>query len=214
MESATKVGAIRVNLPLAADLAHGLFLDLKGPHDGLPVLATCISVAERIQCVTDMAFADAGLAKDLRVIAFEDWLSDLVERCHDEGTRIYTFDTQLLNAAHGHPPLASRLEAILTDVKPLLREWHGQKSAKGKRREPTLADFLRHAGLAVTPSIGSPQTAQRLRYVRQQLLKHGAYVSITGTAKSKWTKLLKQGEQDCAGLQCLMESLARAQGQG
>ncbi|MBT4096564.1 MAG: hypothetical protein HOM68_23335 [Gemmatimonadetes bacterium] len=197
-----------------------MFIDIKGPRDGAPVLVTCIAGGEGgtdlvpEQTVTDTAFADAALAKDLRVQAFGDLMEDLVERCYDEGRRLFTFDTDLLDHARRHAHTGGGLVEILTDVKPALRHRQAQltKQPRGKRGDLGLSDYLRHAGLPLAPHLGSKQGAQRLRYVRQQLLKHNAYASITGTAKAKWTKLLRQGEQDCLGLQRLLMALAPIHG--
>jgi len=206
-----------VILPPLDALQEGVFIDIRGPRDGAPVLVTCIVGGEHgtaRQIVTDTGFADAALAKDLRVQAFDDLLEDLVERCYDDGRRLFTFDTDLLDNAHRHAHTGGGLAEILTDVKPALRHRQAQltKQPRGKRGDLGLSDYLRQAGLPLAPHLGSKQGAQRLRYVRQQLHKHNAYASITGTAKAKWTKLLKQGEQDCLGLQRLLVALAPMHG--
>ena len=75
------------DLPTPAQIRSAIFIDIKGPSDDLPVLASFFAAEDAegvpVQVVTDVAFADAALAKDLRVQGFEDLIEDLVERCDE-----------------------------------------------------------------------------------------------------------------------------------
>ncbi len=196
---------------LMAPAHRGLFIDVKGPVDDLPVLITCCGPGPVLtiqQVVTDMAFADAGLAKDLRVQSFDDLMAELIERAVEVDRGLVTWGAGLTAATERHTDLGRKLATVAIDVRPVLLDAAGSAAASPrKRREPDLADLLRQAGLPIPRHLGSKQSAQRLRYVRQQLRRHDAYASITSTAKAKWTKLLHQGEQDALGLQQLLMAL-------
>ncbi len=216
MPESSKYRADAIDLPASEQVRRAIYVDIKGPADDLPVLASFLSPEEGdgspVQVVTDMAFADAALAKDLRVQQFEDFVEDLITRCQADGRCLFTWGTSLADATDrpaGPSSLGRQLAQVVTDIRPALLATvtvTGKKAGKG--REPDLVDLLRQVGLPTPRHLGSKQSAQRLRYVRQQLARHDAYGSITSTAKAKWTKLLQQGQNDCRGLHDLTTSVA------
>ncbi|MBT3343866.1 MAG: hypothetical protein HN404_12770 [Gemmatimonadetes bacterium] len=203
------------DLPTPAQIRSAIFIDIKGPSDDLPVLASFFAAEDAegvpVQVVTDVAFADAALAKDLRVQGFEDLIEDLVERCQQDERSLITWGTALADATDRHtqgPALGRQLATLILDVRPaLLATGTATGSKARKRREPDLVDLLRRAELPIPRNLGSKQSTQRLRYVRQQLARHDAYESITSTAKAKWTKLLQQGQNDCRGVYQLLTAI-------
>ena len=59
------------------------------------------------------------------------------------------------------------------------------------------------------PAIHGPgNTAQRILYVRNQVLRKGNFDAISPSAKTKWTNVLSHNYHDCVGLRHVMVSLA------
>ncbi|MED5414274.1 MAG: hypothetical protein VYC64_04935 [Candidatus Latescibacterota bacterium] len=193
-------------LPSAHLLQRSIYVDVKAAPEGPPVLFTMVDDDRLQHVVTDTVFADAALAKDLQIRHFEDQVEELIERCERDDRMLIVFGADLHDQTTQHSRHQERLSQVLTDVRPVLLQTLAGDTRR--RRGPTLVDFMRKVDLPISRQVGSKQTAQRIRYVRQQLFKHDAYSSITGTAKAKWTKFLQQGEQDCRGLQSLLKKLA------
>ena len=64
--------------------------------------------------------------------------------------------------------------------------------------------------LNIAPHVGERQAAQRISFVREQLLKrHHEFDALTPTAKAKWTKVLDYNWHDCYGLRELMLHVTR-----
>ena len=60
-------------------------------------------------------------------------------------------------------------------------------------------------GYEVDKAFGPGNSAQRIRTVRDQLIKrNGEYLNITAVATGKWTKARKHNYFDCDGLREVM----------
>jgi len=192
----------------AAVEPRGIYLDIKGFRDRPPIVLG-IAVGETFeQVVTDADFGDAALAKDLRFNRFEDEVQALVVRCRRESRRIFAFSRQILHAIEHFAPSAAAVMDLYEDARELALLWH-EKSRRGAEPDWSLADFLADLERPQPRLLAPKHTSSRLRYVEQQLRKHGAYDAITGGAKAKWTKLLQQNESDTRGTRELVLHAAR-----
>ena len=190
---------------------RGAYLDIKGLRGQPPALiGICIDDTFE-QVVTDTALGDAALAKDLRVNAFEDEVRDLLARCLGESRRIFAFSRQALDTIDHHTRAAAAVDKLYEDAQELALLWH-EKSGRGGTPRWSLADFLADLSQPQPRYLGARHTASRLRYVEQQLRKHGDYDAISGGAKAKWTKLLQQNRSDTCGTRDLVLRATRELG--
>ena len=188
--------------------ARGIYVDIKGVRDQPPVVLG-FSIDEVFeQVVTDPAFGDAALAKDLRVNRFEDEVRSLVARSTRESRLIFAFSRHALDVVHRCTTSGGALTDLYEDAQQLALLWH-EKSVGDGTSDWGLADFLADMGQPQPRHLGTRHTTSRLRYVERQLNRHGAYDAISGGAKGKWTKLLQQNESDTRGTRELVLHAAR-----
>lgn len=177
---------------------RGIYIDIKGVRDRPPVVIG-FSVDDLFeQVITDSAFGDAALAKDLRVNRFEDEVQALLARCARESRRVFAFSRKFLDTVWSHTSLGGAVAAVHEDAQELALLWH-DKSERAGTSGWSLADFLADMGQPQPRYLGTRHTTSRLRYVEQLLNRHGAYDAISGGAKAKWTKVLQQNESDTRG---------------
>ena len=95
----------------------------------------------------------------------------------------------------------------ITDARKIARRWKRlffpdvefqYITGQGRHR---LSEYMKLIGYPVPRAHGPGNTGQRIRYVRQQLIKKGGnYSGLTSVAKAKWTNMLKHNWHDCGGL--------------
>ena len=78
---------------------------------------------------------------------------------------------------------------------------------KGQNKHP-LASYMEATGYQVPAIHGPGNTAQRILYVRNQVLRKGCFSEISASAKTKWSNVLSHNYHDCVGLRHVMVSLA------
>jgi hypothetical protein len=167
----------------AAEAATGVFGGVVTPADW-PDLAELRRVAE---------------AEDRRIIAWSDHERDeLAARLLDEDDRRW-FGDHVIDAK----PLAKRWKRR---VRPeVVFERDPKNRMRGRHR---LDRYLGLIGYSVPKILGPGNSAQRIRAVRGQLARRGAYAALTRTVKGKWTKALKHNWHDCNGLRELVRVTA------
>lgn len=190
---------------------RGVFLDIKGLRDASPVIIGICMDDSFEQVITDRAFGDAALAKDLRVNHFEDEIYALLALCARESRRIFAFSRQVPEAVERFTASAAAFENLFEDARELALLCH-EKSQRIDTADWSLADFLADLGQPQPRHLGTKHTTSRLRYVTQQLRKHDAYAAISGGAKAKWTKVLQQSQSDTCGTRQLVLHAARELG--
>jgi hypothetical protein len=77
----------------------------------------------------------------------------------------------------------------------------------GMKKHP-LASYMDAVGYKVPAIHGPNNAAQRILYVRRQILAKGSFDAITPTAKKKWANGLSHNYHDCIGLAYVMTELA------
>lgn len=187
--------------------ARGIYVDLLGLRDTPPVLLSVLVDESFEQIVTDTAFGDAALARDLRVRAVVDELRDLLLRAAREQRRLFGFGPA--HALVRWTPSLRGLSGHYDDVADLTRLWYEREGRSIDDRRD-LAGFLDDLGQPIPGRLARRHTTSRLRHVQSQLQAHGAWTHLTPTAKGKWTKLLQQGESAVRGMRTL--ALAAAAG--
>ena len=73
----------------------------------------------------------------------------------------------------------------------------------------SLASYMEATGYQVPAIHGPGNAAQRILYVRKQILAKGSFDVITRSAKTKWTNGLSHNYHDCMGLRHVMVSLSQ-----
>ena len=64
-----------------------------------------------------------------------------------------------------------------------------------------LSEYMNLIGYHVPSTAGPGNTGQRLRTVREQLVRrNGDYENLTAVSKGKWTKVLSHNYHDCVGM--------------
>ena len=105
-------------------------------------------------------------------------------------------------------------EDHLINVLPYAKAWkrahHDEVEFKKDKNKPksgkyTLDQFFKLIGYEVPKPLGAGNSAQRIRYVRDMLNKHGGnYGALSSTAKGKWTRACLHNWHDCEGMRELM----------
>jgi len=109
-------------------------------------------------------------------------------------------------------------EHNLVDAKP-----HAKKMAREHRipiqvrkstmgsglNKHSLASYMEATGYQVPTIHGPGNAAQRIFYVRKQVLAKGSFDAITRSAKTKWTNGLSHNYHDCMGLRHVMVTLSK-----
>lgn len=188
---------------------RAIYVDFKGLRDAAPVVVGMVCEDAFEQVVTDPAFGDAALARDVRVNNFDDEIEAMVARCRREARMVVGFSRQPVEAAMRFSSHGPAFDQCFEDARDLAQLWH-EKSGRPGTSGWTLADFLADLGYPLPRALGPKHTGSRLRYVRQALQRHGGFDAISGGAKAKWTKLLQQSTSDTRALRQL--ALAATQG--
>lgn len=84
-----------------------------------------------------------------------------------------------------------------------------RESTMGKGlNKHSLASYMEATGYRVPAVHGPGNAAQRILYVRKQILAKGSFDAITRSAKTKWTNGLSHNYHDCIGLSHVMLNLS------
>jgi hypothetical protein len=105
----------------------------------------------------------------------------------------------LVDAKKYAKPMARQLNLVIRQ----------RKSSIGKgMNKHSLASYMEAVGYKVPAMHGPNNAAQRILYVRRQILAKGSFDAITPTAKKKWANGLSHNYHDCIGLEYVMTRLA------
>ena len=146
-------------------------------------------------------------------------VTELRQRATSEGRRMFAFSEHELNEITKALIDAEEIEwwkTNLINVRPYAVKWakrvhpnfEFKKSANPMGGKYTLDQFLRLAGYEVPKMHGPSNSAQRIKYVRDQLIKkHGNWDAVTPGAKRKWTNGMLHNWHDCYGTYHLMRQV-------
>jgi hypothetical protein len=192
---------------LTADVARrGIYIDLRGVRGRAPVICGLL-VEERFdQVIFDTDFADAALARELRINSLESEVLALLQAVREDGRCLFGFSPEALNAlAHGR--MAEQLRPFYRDGQQVGADWCARRGKDG-RSSSSLGAMLSLIGAILPLHLESKATTKRLRDVRVMMQARGAFDAMTPIGKGKWTKLLKQNRARCEGLRTLMLALS------
>jgi hypothetical protein len=124
-----------------------------------------------------------------------------------------------IRETHGLPQVDEEWwEANLVDAKKyakrmarelkILIQPRASTMGKGQNKH-SLASYMEATGYQVPVIHGPGNAAQRILYVRKQILAKGSFDVITRSAKTKWTNGLSHNYHDCMGLRHVMVSLSQ-----
>ena len=146
-------------------------------------------------------------------------LTELRHRSTDEDRLIFAFSEHELGEILKELTSDEEIQwwkANLINVRPYAKEWAKKvhpnytfkKSANPMGGKHTLDQFLQLAGYEVPKAHGPGNSAKRIRYVRDQLIKkHGNWDAVTPGAKRKWTNAMLHNWHDCYGTYQLMKQV-------
>ncbi len=156
------------------------------------------------QVIFDTDFADAALAKELRINSAESEARSLLRLAREEERLVFGFSPRCLEMASSVE--ADQLRPLFVDGQQSATEWC-RRQGSNIRRSLSLGDLLRMTGVICPPGVDGKATSKRLRDVRAMMLARGSYEALTPVGKGKWTNLLKQNRVRCEGLRALMLAL-------
>ena len=198
--------------PLTAVAAErGIYLDAQGVRGNPPVVLGILVEEHLDQVIFDTDFADAALAKELRINSMESEMCSLLQLAREEERFVFGFSPGCLGMAG--PVEVDELRRLFVDGQQLGSEWSrrgGNKSTSSgssRRSSSSLGDLLRMSGATCPSGLDGKATSKRLRDVRAMMRSRGSYEAMTRVGKGKWTNLLKQNRVRCEGLRALMLAL-------
>lgn len=221
--------------PPFVEAERALYVDFEGtavdPPSLLGVLCVEQAKTEFTQLVIEEALWPAAEAKT----ADSKWtwackqsvwgdLARLRERSEVQDRRIVAWSEHERVEMVAHAPSDSDqawFDENVINALPLGRKWQRQfrpdavmekDPENWMRGRHQLQKYFDLIGYEVDPVFGPGHSADRIRTVRDQLVKRsGVYKAVTPVAKAKWTKALKHNFYDCDGLRAVMIQCATDQ---
>jgi hypothetical protein len=187
-----------------AQIERAVYLDFEGCMHAPPSLAGVRCENEFHQTVFDDALEPAAFAKGLGSRHLDDFLTELLRRCQEEGRQLIAFSQYEIDEA----ALWARIDLspVYCDGKRIAKRWVNRAGRGDELEDWSLKSFLRFIGFPRPSNLGISQASSRLLYVRSMLIRQGTYQGLTPTAKAKWTKLLAHNKIDCDGLRALLRA--------
>jgi len=156
------------------------------------------------------------------VADFFDTFVALRERAESESRKVFAYSEREIDEITERillKPEVQWWQENLLNARPYAKAWkkdhHRDVEFKKAKNKPmsgkyTLDQFFKLIGYEVPKTLGAGNSAQRIRYVRGMLNKHGGnYGMLSATAKGKWTKACLHNWHDCEGMRELMIRCAR-----
>ncbi|MEQ9568717.1 MAG: hypothetical protein RLN75_00890 [Longimicrobiales bacterium] len=203
----------------SADAARAFYLDFEGFTNEAPALLGVMVDDSFETLVLDPVLRPAAQDRGLRVTDGEAALRRILERARLEDRLICAFGNREREAALEDfgVDFGERFVNVQRVAK---RWWRSNRTEQPKRRRGkkawrrsrgySLEFFEKGLGLERPKHLKSGNATKRLRGVRDPLIGHkGDWSQLTGTAKSKWTKLLDYNQVDVRNLAALAKGVAR-----
>jgi hypothetical protein len=193
---------------------RGIYLDAQGVRGNPPVVVGILVEEHLDQVIFDTDFADAALAKELRINSMESEMRSLLQLAREEERFVFGFSPGCLDMAG--PAEVDELRRLFVDGQQLGTAWRRRESStnrgssscrrsgSSRRSDLNLGDLLRMSGASCPSGLDGKTTSKRLRDVRAMMRSRGSYEAMTAVGKGKWTNLLKQNRARCEGLRTLM----------
>jgi len=209
---------------------RAIYIDFEGTVKDPPSFMGMLYHDQHDQAVFTQYITESGLypASDAHQqcsnLPLEQVFEILAKRCHDEQRICMAWSTRearVIEECCESEVLRTYLLEHLWDVKVVGRKWKQKHfpeiqfpyiRGQGRHR---LSEYMKLISYQVPRGHGPGNTGQRIRYVRNQLLRtSGNYIATTSVSKSKWTKLLAHNYHDCNGLREVAIKCASDQSDG
>lgn len=209
---------------MAEQTTAEIFIDFEGNKDKPP---TFLGVLERStgaetfhQYILEELFA--GLAPSdkhpqLRVASLVNILGD-IDRRHGKNTRVYAWSSREQTAIDellSDTELSARWANRIIDAKQLAKRWarttfpdHQFKKTEFRGRH-TLDQYLDLISYTVPSVHGAGKTGDRLRSIRETLIKGQPFESWPPSKKKYWTNLLAHNKHDCYGMMAIIDRITQ-----
>ena len=148
---------------------------------------------------------------------FKQTCDALRERADSESRKLFAYSQHEIDVISERIHCDSEVQwwqDNLINALPYAKAWkkrhYSEVEFKKDKKKPlsgkhTLDQFLKLIGYEVPALLRSGNSAQRIKYVKTMLIKHGGnYEALTAVAKRKWTNACRHNFHDCAGLGELM----------
>ena len=202
----TRAQKLRVGAGLTEDAARrAIYVDTQGVQGAPPVVLGTLVEQRLDQVVFDTDFADAALAKELRISSVEAEAQSLLQLAQTEERFVVGFSPRSLMMMTAQAEVDG-LRSVFHDVQQFAADW-GERRGTVSKPGPSLGSLLRLVGRDCPPGLDGKATTKRLRDVRSMIQARGSYDALTPVAKGKWTKLLLQNRARCEGMRALMLAL-------
>jgi len=202
----TRAQKLRVGAGLTEDVARrAIYVDTQGVQGALPVVLGTLVEQRLDQVVFDTDFADAALAKELRISSVEAEAQSLLQLAQAEGRFVVGFSPRSLMMMAAQAEVDG-LRSVFHDVQQVATDW-GERHGTVSKPGPSLGSLLRLVGRDCPPGLDGKTTTKRLRDVRAMIQARGSYDALTPVAKGKWTKLLLHNRRRCEGMRALLLAL-------
>lgn len=196
----------------ARECQRAIYLDFEGFENAPPTLVGFCFDGRFEQVIFDRTLKSAASAKRLAVKDGSTSIARLRDRAVRESRRIVAFSQFDKNQAFDH--FGVDLRPVYADARLIARRWLNRLKASDpnwRQTNPewdidlTLKEFFKLTGYRRPAHLGVQQTTQRIRSVKDQIVKRGSFEKLTPVAKAKWTKLLDHNAHDVRGLMSLTE---------
>ncbi len=181
---------------------RALYVDCEGFANRAPSLIGILCENDFQQVVLDPALSPAATAKGLEVRMLNQVVTDLVERCRNEGRVLVGYSTHELALFQSYAGVDC--SSVYRDAKRIATRWWNRMHPDARRKDRSLKSFLADIDFDLPTWLGIQKATARLRAVLDGLAKHTHYAHLTAVTKSKWTKLLSYNWYDCAGMNALV----------
>lgn len=175
-------------------LADSIIIDFEGPIEGQPELAGVYYDNEFTTHFLSPVYESCiDRYENSEVTTFEDfciWIDFMIE----EGYKILAFSThegEVLLPHMSNQNISFWYRDAHKYFKFHSKMWRGVR----RPRPFTLSSVLDRLGIEER-QYGNQQASQRIRYVKEQLMRRGDYNDLTPTAKAKLTKVIRYNEDD------------------
>ena len=202
-----------------------IFIDFEGNQDKPP---TFLGVLERgvdgetfHQYILEELFA--GLAPSerhpqLRAASLTDVLGDIDMR-HGKNSPVYAWSSReqiAINELLALTELSTQWVDRIIDAKQLAKRWarttfpdHQFKKTEFRGRH-TLDQYLDLIEYNVPTVHGAGKTGDRLRFIRETLIKGQPFESWSPGKKKHWTNLLAHNRHDCFGMMAIIDRITHS----
>ena len=187
---------------------RGIYIDFEGGRGVTPDLLGILVENEFWQVALSPALSPAARATGIQVGSLETTVTSILDRCEEQGRRLFAFTRHELRVAEKHTDLGPRIWKLYADGHKIAKRWSSRLQG-GKPRGKDLKSFLRHIGRPLPKRLGGKTVLKKLWAVKKAFAGKVAPVSMPEAERDFWKEALEYNEFDCRGLRELTILAAR-----